>query len=142
MWAVVNNAGVGYPAPIEWQTLEEMKEVVNVNLWGAVAITKTFLPLLKRARGRIVNVASSAGRLANPGGSAYCISKFGMEAFSDALRNEVRHFGVTVHIIEPGVFKTNISDTERHVQHLDRLWEHLDAETKESYGTEFLEKGM
>ena len=127
---------------IEWQSVEEMKKIVDINLWGMVSVTKAFLPLLKRAKGRVVNVASASGRVSTPGAAAYCISKYGVEAFSDSLRNEMRHFGVTVHIIEPGMFKTNITSAEKNIQHLDRLWGNLDAETKECYGVEFYEKGM
>ena len=138
---MVNNAGISFPGIIEWQTVEEMRRVVDVNLWGMVSIIKEFLPLLKRTKGRVVNIASCLGRVAVPGAAAYCISKFGVQAFSDALRSEMRHFGVTVHIIEPGFFKTNITDTKRNVQHLKTLWENLDANTKESYGIEYYENG-
>ena len=138
---MVNNAGISFPGNIEWQTVEEMKKVVDVNVWGMVSVTKAFLPLLKRTKGRVVNVASSLGRLAVPGGAAYCISKFGVQAFSDALRCEMRHFGVTVHIIEPGFFKTNMTDCKRNIQHMETLWENLDADTKESYGIDYYENG-
>ena len=142
LWAVVNNAGIGYPGPIEWMTVEEMKRVVNINLWGMVSVCKTFLPLLKKTKGRIVNVASTSGRLASPVAAAYCISKFGVEAFSDSLRNEMRHFRVTVHVIEPGMFKTNITRLEKNCWYLQRLWENLDTDTKECYGVEYYEQGL
>ena len=141
LWAVVNNAGIAYPGLIEWQTVEEMKKMLDINLWGMVSVTKAFLPLLKRTKGRIVNVASSSGRVSIPGAAAYCMSKYGVEAFSDSLRNEMRHFGVKVHIIEPGGFRTNIASVEKNIQCLDRLWKHLDADTKECYGIEYCEKG-
>ena len=114
---------------------------MDVNLWGMVSITKAFLPLLKRTKGRVVNVASSSGRLSTPGAAAYCISKYGVEAFSDSLGIEMRHFGVTVHIIEPGNFRTNITSADKNVQHLDKLWKNLDVDTKECYGIKFYEKG-
>lgn len=142
LWAVVNNAGIGYPGPVEWMTVEEMKRVVDVNLWGMVSMCKAFLPLLKKTEGRIVNVASTSGRLATPGAAAYCISKFGVEAFSDSLRNEMRHFRVTVHIVEPGTFKTDITGVEKNRRCLERLWENLDMDTKECYGVEYYEQGM
>ena len=141
LWAVVNNAGIGCPAPFEWETVEEMKRTVDVNLWGTVSVTKAFLPLLKRTKGRIVNVASVVGRVAFQDGSAYCISKFGLQALSDVLRNEMKHFGVTVHIIEPGAFKTKIMGIEKNCQHLERLWENLDTDTRENYGQEYYEQG-
>ena len=140
LWAVVNNAGISFPGFIEWQTVEEMTKVVDVNVWGMVSITKAFLPLLKQTKGRVVNVASCLGRVSFPGGAAYCISKFGVQAFSDALRCEMRRFGVTVHIIEPGFFRTNITDPKRNTQQIETLWKNLDANTKESYGTAFYEK--
>lgn len=140
LWAVVNNAGILYPGLIEWQTVEEMTKVVDVNVWGLVSITKAFLPLLKGTKGRVVNVASCLGRVSFPGGAAYCISKFSVQAFLDALRCEMRRFGVTVHIIEPGFFRTNITDPKRNTQHIETLWKNLDPNTKESYGIAFYEK--
>lgn len=128
--------------PFEWQTIEEMRRTVDVNLWGMVLVTKTFLPLLKRTKGRVINVASTSGRVASPGAMAYSISKYGVEAFSDCLRNEMKHFGVTVHIIEPGNFKTNISSVEKNCQQLERLWAKLDMETKESYGKGYYDQGI
>ena len=76
-----------------------------------------------------------------PGVSAYCISKFGVQAFCDSLRNEMKHFGVKVHIIEPGMFKTNITDRNSNVRNLEKLWGNLDVDTKQSYGVEFFEQG-
>ena len=139
---MVNNAGISFPGLIEWQTMEEMKRVVDVNVWGVVSVTKAFLPLLKRTKGRVVNIASCLGRIAVTGGAAYCISKFSVQAFSDTLRREVQLFGATVHIIEPGFFKTNITDTKWTVQHMETLWENLDADTKESYGIDYFEKSI
>ena len=144
LWAVINNAGVGFSGLIEWESVEQMKRAVDINLWGMVSVTKAFLPLLKRNKGRVVNVASAWGRVAIPGVSSYCISKYGVEAFSDALRNEMRHFGVTVHIIEPGRFHTNLTAPDKDNQYLETLWKNLDADTKESYGVEYYhnEKGI
>lgn len=141
LWAIVNNAGIANVGMIEWVAVEEMKKVVDVNLWGTVSVTKAFLPLLKRSKGRIINVASSWGRVCIPGVAAYCISKYGVQAFCDSLRREVKPFRVTVHIIEPGMFKTNITDRAKNIQVLERLWHNLDEETKKSYGTEFYEEG-
>ena len=141
LWAIVNNAGIANPGFIEWVTVDEMKRVVDVNLWGTVSVTKAFLPLLKRSKGRVINVASSWGRVVIPSTAAYCISKYGVQAFCDSLRREVKPFRVTVHIIEPGMFRTNITDRAKNIQLLARLWDNLDEETKESYGTEFYEQG-
>ena len=82
----MNNAGVAIPtAPNEWLRKEDFVTVLNVNLVGLIEVTLSLLPLVKRARGRVVNVASVMGRLSGFGGG-YCPSKFGVEAFSDSLR--------------------------------------------------------
>lgn len=86
LWGLVNNAGRSLPvAPIDWLQLEDFLLVLDVNLKGVIGVTLQFLPLLKRASGRVVNVASVMGRLAFLSGG-YCISKFGVECFSDNLR--------------------------------------------------------
>uniref|UniRef100_A0A8C5UA13 RDH7 dehydrogenase n=1 Tax=Malurus cyaneus samueli TaxID=2593467 RepID=A0A8C5UA13_9PASS len=78
-------------------------KVLDVNLLGLVEVTLSLLPLLRRARGRVVNVASVMGRLSFFGGG-YCLSKFGVEAFSDSLRLEMRNFGVKVSVIDDAGF--------------------------------------
>lgn len=86
LWGLVNNAGIAVPtAPNEWLKKEDFVAVLNVNLVGLIEVTLSLLPLVKRARGRVVNVASVMGRLSIFGGG-YCPSKFGVEAFSDSLR--------------------------------------------------------
>ena len=62
----MNNAGIAKVGPIEWQSLDDIRDVADVNLWGLVDVTKQFLPLLKKASGRVVNMASIAGKLALP----------------------------------------------------------------------------
>lgn len=86
LWGLVNNAGRSTPiGPTEWMQLEDFTKVLDVNLVGVIEVTLQFLPLLKKARGRVVNVASILGRLSLTGGG-YCLSKWGVEAFSDSLR--------------------------------------------------------
>jgi NAD(P)-dependent dehydrogenase (short-subunit alcohol dehydrogenase family) len=86
LWALVNNAGVGLPSgPNEWLTKEDFVKVINVNLVGLIEVTLHMLPMVKKARGRVVNMSSSGGRVAIIGGG-YCVSKFGVEAFSDSIR--------------------------------------------------------
>nr|XP_028577272.1 retinol dehydrogenase 16-like [Podarcis muralis] len=86
LWGLVNNAGIGVPSgPNEWLTKDDFAKVINVNLLGLIDVTLHMLPLVRRARGRVVNVCSVNGRLACFGGG-YCPSKFGVEAFSDTLR--------------------------------------------------------
>uniref|UniRef100_A0A674GBD1 Retinol dehydrogenase 16 n=1 Tax=Taeniopygia guttata TaxID=59729 RepID=A0A674GBD1_TAEGU len=140
LWGLVNNAGIAIPsAPNEWLSKEDFVKVLDVNLVGLVEVTLSLLPLLRRARGRVVNVASVMGRVSCFGGG-YCISKYGVEAFSDSLRRELRPFGVQVSIIEPGGFQTGMTDPAPLVKGLVRLWERLPAETQAAYGRRYLEK--
>ncbi|NXN83756.1 RDH16 dehydrogenase, partial [Bombycilla garrulus] len=89
LWGLVNNAGIAIPtAPNEWLTKEDFVKVLNVNLVGLVEVTLSLLPLVRRARGRVVNVSSVMGRLSFFGGG-YCLSKHGVEAFSDSLSPRV-----------------------------------------------------
>lgn len=86
LFGLVNNAGVANPiGPTEWMGMEDYRQVMAVNAFGAIEVTLQFLPLLKRARGRVVNTSSVLGRLSANGGG-YCISKYCVEAFSDSLR--------------------------------------------------------
>ena len=140
LWAVVNNAGIIVPGFVEWITMDDMKKVVDVNLWGTISVTRAFLPLLKQTKGRIVNVASAFGIVSVPAAVSYCISKYGVQAFCDGLRREIMHLGVTVHIIEPGLFSTNLSDLEKNEKIMEKFWHNLDEETRESYGNEFFEQ--
>lgn len=86
LWGIVNNAGRALPmGPSEWMQIEDFQGTLRVNMTGVIETTINFLPLVKKARGRIVNVASVLGRVAANGGG-YCISKFAVESFSDCLR--------------------------------------------------------
>ncbi|XP_062058086.1 retinol dehydrogenase 16-like [Lepus europaeus] len=86
LWGLMNNAGISMPtAPNEWLTKQDFVDVLNVNLLGTIEVTLSLLPAVRRARGRVVNVSSVMGRLSLFGGG-YCISKYGVEAFSDSLR--------------------------------------------------------
>ncbi|XP_010189717.1 PREDICTED: retinol dehydrogenase 16-like, partial [Mesitornis unicolor] len=111
----------------------------DVTLLGLVEVPLSLLPLLRRARGRVVNVASVMGRVSFFGGG-YCISKYGVEAFSDSLRIEMRHFGVKVSVIEPGFFKTAITDVETARKSLINIWEKVPKEIKASYGESYLQE--
>ncbi|XP_022427503.1 short-chain dehydrogenase/reductase family 9C member 7 [Delphinapterus leucas] len=140
LWALVNNAGVGLPSgPNEWLTKEDYVKVINVNLVGLIEVTLHKLPMVKKAQGRVVKMSSSGGHVAVIGGG-YCVSKFGVEAFSDSIRRELHYFGVKVSIIEPGNYRTSIlgkKDPEGMEKSTCKLWERLPQETRESYGEEY-----
>jgi NAD(P)-dependent dehydrogenase (short-subunit alcohol dehydrogenase family) len=105
---LVNNAGVGGGGPVEFLDLKDLYETLDVNLFGQVAVTQAFLPLLRRAKGTIVFVSSIGGRVASPFLSPYNISKFGMEALGESLRQELKPWDIDVVIVEPGSIDTRI----------------------------------
>jgi len=105
---LVNNAGIVVPGPVEFLPLPDLRRQLEINVVGQVAVTQAFLPLIRAARGRIVNMGSIAGRFATPFSSAYSASKFALEALTDALRLELAPWGISVSIIEPGAVATPI----------------------------------
>lgn len=107
---LVNNAGVMLLSPAAEATLDDWRRMVELNLLALMGVTKAALPHLKAAKGHIVNVASIAGRLANPGASGYAATKFGVVGFSESLRREVYADKVRVTVIEPGLVRTELGD--------------------------------
>jgi NAD(P)-dependent dehydrogenase (short-subunit alcohol dehydrogenase family) len=107
---LVNNAGIAQGGPIELLDLAALRDVFEVNVIGLVAVTQALLPLLRAAKGRIVNISSVSGRLAVPFLAPYCASKFAVEAISDCLRRELQPFGVEVVVVQPAVMRTPIWD--------------------------------
>jgi len=108
VYGLVNNAGIAVPAPLEAIPLSDLRRQLEVNVIGQLAVTQAFLPLIRQARGRIVNMGSIAGRSTIPLMGAYSASKFALEAMTDALRLEVQPWGIQVSIIEPGAITTPI----------------------------------
>lgn len=106
--ALVNNAGISVAGPLELLPLAEVRTQFEVNVIGALAVTQALLPLLRSARGRIVNISSIAGLAATPFLGAYCGSKFALEAMSDALRLELAPWGIQVSLVEPGAIQSQI----------------------------------
>jgi len=106
---LVNNAGFGQTGAAEALSLDEFRAVMETNFFGAVAVTRAFLPQLREAGGTVVNISSLAGLVGFGGMSAYNASKFALEGFSEALAEEVAAFGMKVLIVEPGAFRTDFS---------------------------------
>ncbi|XP_008070759.1 17-beta-hydroxysteroid dehydrogenase type 6 [Carlito syrichta] len=139
LWGLVNNAGVMCPVPCtEFQRTEDSLTIFRVNLIGLIEVTMSLLPLVRRAQGRIVNVSSILGRIAFIGG-VYSSSKYGVEAFSDILRRELKHFGVKISIIEPGSFRTGITDLKRSLESVQQSWEEAPVHIKEAYGQQYFD---
>jgi NAD(P)-dependent dehydrogenase (short-subunit alcohol dehydrogenase family) len=130
---VVNNAGFGIPAPVDAIATEELADLFDVNVLGAHRVVRETVGDMKRLRrGRIVNVSSAAGRIVTPSLGAYCASKFALEALSDAMRMELRPYGIRVSIIEPGPIDTSFN--ERAQAELDKVTERLSHEDPDRAG--------
>jgi NADP-dependent 3-hydroxy acid dehydrogenase YdfG len=129
--ALVNNAGVGLGGPVESVPLADVRQLFEVNFFGAVRMIQAVLPRMRQAgEGVIVNVSSVSGRVASPLGGFYSSTKFALEAVSEALHYEVGHFGIRVVVVEPGAIATNFASTVHHhgddvppYDELRRLWD-------------------
>jgi NAD(P)-dependent dehydrogenase (short-subunit alcohol dehydrogenase family) len=110
--ALVNNAGYSLSGALETLPMDEVRRQFETNVFGLLRLTQLVLPGMRRAgRGTIVNVSSMGGRLVFPGGGAYHASKYAVEALSDALRMEVKGFGIDVVCVEPGLIRTEFGAT-------------------------------
>lgn len=105
---LVNNAGMAVMSPLETIPLDDLRKQLEVNLVSQVAVTQAMLPLIRTARGRVVFLSSIGGRMALPFGAPYHASKYGIEAVTDCLRQELRPWGIEVIAIEPGSIDTPI----------------------------------
>jgi NAD(P)-dependent dehydrogenase (short-subunit alcohol dehydrogenase family) len=109
---LINNAGYGQEGPFEEVPMSEVRRQFETNVFGLTRLTQLVLPGMRRQRwGKIVNLSSVGGKLTFPGGGFYHATKHALEALSDALRFEVRGFGIDVVVIEPGPIKTRFGDT-------------------------------
>lgn len=108
---LVNNAGVAIGAPLEFLPIDELRRQLEINVVGQVAVTQAFLPCIRQAKGRIINVSSIGGRIAGPNIGAYHASKFALEGLTDTLRIELKRWGIEVISIEPGTIRTPIWET-------------------------------
>ena len=109
---LVNNAGIGLLSPVDGMDPEELKRIFEVNFFGLIWCTQAVLPhMINQKSGRIVNISSVAGKRALPHISAYCASKFAVQAFSDSLRMEVAEHGITVTVLCPPRVDTTFHDT-------------------------------
>ena len=110
---LVNNAGIAVAGPLEFLPADELRRQLEVNVVGQVRMVQALLPALRESRGRIVNIGSISGRSALPFLGAYAMSKFALEALTDALRIELQPWGIHVAIVEPGTIKTSMWTRER-----------------------------
>jgi NAD(P)-dependent dehydrogenase (short-subunit alcohol dehydrogenase family) len=128
---LVNNAGVGQGGPIETISEADWRWHFDVNVFGLVNLTRECLPLLRSARGRVVNIGSIAGRIASPMMAPYSAGKHAVEAISESLRFEVEDFGMHVACVEPGEIATAIWDKADDL--LASVSEQMDADAMDRY---------
>ena len=154
LFGLVNNAGVSLNGPLELISVSEIKTLLDVNVVGLLAVTKAFIPLLRKCKGRIINISSGHGLLAIPDKSVYAASKFAVQAITDSLRVELRPFGVSVSCLVVGKVDTAVlgkivADRQKMVdaapQEVVRLYspllEFFDKEVKELPGIPAVEVG-
>jgi short-subunit dehydrogenase len=126
---LINNAGYGHEGVLEESPIEEMRRQFDVNVFGAVAVAKAFLPRFRERRsGFIVNVTSMGGMITMPGIAYYCGSKFALQGISEVMRSEMAPFGVHVTTLCPGSFRTDWAGrsmvrTERSIADYDSLFD-------------------
>ncbi|XP_036705566.1 LOW QUALITY PROTEIN: D-beta-hydroxybutyrate dehydrogenase, mitochondrial [Balaenoptera musculus] len=140
---LVNNAGISMFGDVEFTSMEPTyKEVAEVNLWGTVRGTKSFLPLIQRATGCAVSVSSRLGRMAHAAGPPYCITRFGVEAFSDCLSYEVHPLGGKVGVVEPGNFNatTSLYGAVRIQAIANKMWDELPEGVRKDYGRKYFDE--
>jgi NAD(P)-dependent dehydrogenase (short-subunit alcohol dehydrogenase family) len=111
---LINNAGIGIGGPIELVPMAEVRRIFETNVFGPVRMMQAVLPQMRaRGTGTVVNLSSVSGKVSAPLSGFYAATKFALEAMSEALHIEAGHFGIRTIVIEPGFFKTNISQSHR-----------------------------
>ncbi len=137
---LINNAGYGHEGVLEESSLEEMRRQFDVNVFGAVAVAKAFLPRFRSRRcGFIVNITSMGGMITMPGIAYYCGSKFALQGISEVMRSEMAPFGVHVTTLCPGSFRTDWAGrsmvrTERSIADYDPLFDPIREARREKSG--------
>jgi len=138
LWAIVNNAGIHDGLFIDWTPVDTFKMLMEVNFFGMIRLTKEVLSLLKNSKGRVVNLTSLDGYRPLPSIAAYTSSKHAAEAFTSCLRWEMKWFGVSVHSVNPGTFKTVLAEGAE--ERIKLLWRNVPGSCKREYGERFSKK--
>ena len=145
LFCLINNAGIIHHGPIDWTSIETFREVMEVNYFSMIVITKACLPLLKKfsknkkINSRIVQISSASGlgwglRFF----AGYAASKHAFESFSSSLRGELKQWNVSVSTISPMIHKTSMADPEKAASSLISLYNLLPSDKKEEYGEDYL----
>ncbi|RZF32645.1 hypothetical protein LSTR_LSTR004073 [Laodelphax striatellus] len=140
LWALINNVSWAAFGEVEWVPKTVYQKAADMNLLSTIRTTQVFLPHLRKTKGRVINVISIVGRIACPVRSPFCAVKFGLEAFSDCLRLEMRKWGVDVVVVEPGHLTTgNWFDDKQMLEDAKKMWDSMDDGTREDYGKDYFE---
>lgn len=132
LWGLVNNAGITVIGPLEVLPISELRRQLEVNVVGQIAVTRAFLPLIRKGEpGRIVNMGSVTGRASFPFAGPYSSSKSALAALTDSLRVELRPWGISVSLVEAGNVRTPI--WKKHLQSVDGLLTGLSSEGRALY---------
>jgi NADP-dependent 3-hydroxy acid dehydrogenase YdfG len=131
LYGLVNNAGVSLNGPLELIPVSDIKQLMDVNVLGLLAVTKAFVPFLRKSKGRIINISSGHGLLAVPDKSVYAASKFAVQAITDSLRVELCPFDVSVSSIVVG--KVDTAVLEKIIADRDKMIEAAPAEVVKLY---------
>jgi NAD(P)-dependent dehydrogenase (short-subunit alcohol dehydrogenase family) len=110
LWGLVNNAGISFRAPLEFVPLSECRRLYDINVFGLLAVTQAFLPLLRQSQGRIVNVGSITALMVTPFHGVYSSAKMAVKGITDALRLEVKPFDIEVSLMIYGGVQTALWD--------------------------------
>lgn len=149
IFSLVNNAGLSLNGPLELLPLNDIRKLIDVNITGLLSVTRSFLPIIRRNKGRIINISSGHGLMAIPDKSVYAASKFAVQAICDSLRLELRPFGVSVSSVVVGKVNTSVlgkilDDRQKMIKQADpesydlysNLIEYFDREVKNLPGIE------
>ncbi|KAJ3321909.1 (2R,3R)-2,3-butanediol dehydrogenase [Boothiomyces sp. JEL0866] len=137
LYGLINNAGINHGFYLELTNIDHYTNTFNVNYFGVVRCCKTFLPLLRKTRNaRIINISTQGVFMPVPGSSSYCSSKSAMKTFSDCLRMELLHTGVSVTVITPGVYATPLLDRRKHAED---IFANLTVEQRDTFGEDQIE---
>jgi len=139
LWALINNAAIGFSSPLEFVALDQFRQLFEVNLFGLLAVTQICLPYIRQEQGRVINISSTASIVIAPFHGPYSAAKIGLNALSNALRLELRPFGIQVSVMVCGSVQTPIWDKggalARH------LWEEQPPEATQLYGAQYAQLG-
>ncbi|XP_013401782.1 dehydrogenase/reductase SDR family member 9-like [Lingula anatina] len=140
LWGLINNAGIeGKYGPLEWLTRDDYRHCMEINFLGMAEVTTVFLPLLKKGQGRLVNTSSQLARLPIGDFPCYVASKCAVEGFSDAARQQLKCSNISVHLVEPGWFKTNITSEENYSHFIQAAFDGAPPEAQQEYNKDFMQ---